>query len=151
MCDTPNNPTDNEYPTVEPERRGVLRSWMAAFVVGMLLPWIANAKKIGLRLSKFKSLEKVGGAARLKVKGYPLVIIRDSETTVRVFNPTCTHKKCKVKYAAEDKQFNCKCHKSAFNFDGVPINGPAPKPLTRYDAKISKGRVIITLPDAVAK
>ena len=132
---------------IEPDRRGLLRIGTLAFLLTMLPPWLTRAgKRVAIKIGKLKGLEQIGGAKRFKLRGHPILLIRDSETTVKAFNPTCTHKKCKVRYDREAKRFNCKCHKSAYDEHGNPVYGPAPRPLSRYKASLSQGRVIITLP-----
>lgn len=115
--------------------------------VAFLRPRTSAAAKLALEIEKYPDLKKVGGAVLLKVKDQPVVFIRDSEDSVRAFDPTCTHKKCTVDYKADEKKFHCKCHQSAYNIDGVPLGGPAPKPLVRFRTKLAGDRILIEIPD----
>ncbi len=138
----------------DPTRRGffgVVATAAAGAAALVLLPSrSAEAKKVGVALADVEALQKVGGSAVLKVKGQKILFIRDSETTVRAIDPTCSHKKCTVKYTASDNQMHCPCHKSAYSLDGKVLGGPAPKPLTTFPAQLSGGQVVINLPDEPA-
>lgn len=41
----------------------------------------------------------------------------------------CTHLGCTVPWNAEEKQFLCPCHSSAYDISGAVIRSPAPRPL----------------------
>jgi Rieske Fe-S protein len=122
---------------------------MLGILTGLLIwpsTWLsAKAKKIAIRLEKVKKLQKVGGWVILKIKKQEIMFIRVSKTSIRAVDPICTHKKCTVEYSAEKSKIICPCHGSAFNLDGKVVNPPAEKPLTVYPAKISEGRIILTL------
>ncbi len=105
----------------------------------------AEAKKLAVGLDKAEALKKVGGSVTLAVKGQEILFIRDSETTIRAVDPTCTHQKCKVAFNPEKKIIECACHKSAFGLDGAVLAGPAPRPLTTFPATLDGERIIITV------
>ena len=152
MCnevpDVPRLDVTQNVPGVAP-RRGFLRTLCAglAFVLTFKARR-AHAKKVGLALGKVAELQQVGGARVLNIKDQKILIVRDSETSVRAINPTCTHKKCEVKYKQNTNTLFCKCHKSAFQLDGTVTAGPAPRPLQTYPAEIQNEQIVITLPDA---
>ena len=130
------------------ERRSFLKWLTAAAAALVAFPArLAQAKKLAIGLDKLPELAKVGGSASKKILGHPVVFVRDTETSVRAFNPTCTHKKCMVDFKSEDMKFHCKCHKSAYDLDGKVLGGPAPAPLTRFRSKLSGDRVLIEVPD----
>ncbi|MGD9307156.1 MAG: Rieske 2Fe-2S domain-containing protein, partial [Desulfobacterales bacterium] len=60
---------------------------------------LARAKTIALPLEKVKQLQSTGGSVTLKIKSKEVLFIRDTDTTVRALDPTCTHKGCKVDQA----------------------------------------------------
>ena len=124
-------------------RRGFLAGALALLAPG----WAWARKKVALPLAKLVPLHEVGGSVMLKLKGKPLLIVRDTKDTVRAFLPVCTHKKCKVRYSRKANRLKCKCHKSEFDLDGVNLSGPAPRPLTRYDATLTSDRVLVVLSD----
>lgn len=58
-----------------------------------------------------------------------------------VFSPLCTHLGCAYRWSAKDRQFNCPCHGSAFNARGAVIEGPAQRPLDRFETKLEGSRL----------
>ncbi len=64
-----------------------------------------------------------------------------------VFDPRCTHLGCPYRWDPERKQFRCPCHSAVFDVDGSVAEGPPPRPLDRYPAKVVGGRLLI-LPEA---
>jgi Rieske Fe-S protein len=109
----------------------------------------AYAKKLGFKLSQAPALETVGGSQVLMLKNTKVLLIRHSEDAIIALSPTCSHKKCDVRYVAKNKNIACKCHKSAFSVEGKVLSGPATKPLTRYPAQLNaqKQTVVVTLPN----
>jgi Rieske Fe-S protein len=152
MCDEPRplyvEVETTPVPPARAERRGFLRLLTGAVVALVTFPasW-ARAKKVGLKLATVDKLNSVGGSATVKVKGLEILLVRDTEDSVKAINTTCTHKKCPVKYKSDSNDLFCKCHKSKFELDGTVVSGPAPKPLTTYPAAISGDQVVLTLPD----
>jgi Rieske Fe-S protein len=71
--------------------------------------------------------------------------VRDSATTVRAFDPICTHRQCVVTYQASEHTIKCPCHGSKFDLDGRVIHGPAPRALGTYAASLEADRVVVTL------
>jgi Rieske Fe-S protein len=103
------------------------------------------AKKLGLSLDKVEALKKVGGSATVKLDGKELLLIRDTETTVRALSSKCTHQNCLVSYNPSAKKVECKCHGSAFDVTGKVLKGPATTALPCYLASLSDGRIILTV------
>lgn len=128
------------------------RSFMTLLVGGcvalMSLParW-AQAKKYGLKRTTIKALDTVGGSAQVKIKDKDVLLIRDTETSIRAINPVCTHKKCMVRYQSATNDIGCKCHKSKFLLDGTVVSGPAPRPLGVYQASLTGEQIVISIPD----
>lgn len=105
----------------------------------------AAAGKVALGLDKVPSLSKVGGSATVKLKGKELLLIRDTETSVRVLSGRCTHQNCMVAYNAGSKKIDCKCHGSSFDLSGKVLKGPASVNLPNFPASLSEGRIILTV------
>lgn len=135
-----------------PSRRHFFHVLGGGMVLALAGPWRAQAraKKVALGLAQAEALKEVGKAASLTIKGLPILLVRDTETTVRAFNSTCTHKKCKVYWKEDTQKVQCKCHKSAFDLEGNVLGGPATKPLQMYPADLQTDRIVITLPDEEA-
>lgn len=129
------------------ERRSFLRLVTGAIIALVTLPAsLARAKKVGLSISKIAELQKVGGSRILTVKETKLLVVRDSDSTVKALNPMCTHKSCEVQYRPSSNDLGCKCHKSAFKLDGSVMGGPAKKPLQTYEASLNGEQIVISLP-----
>ena len=121
---------------------------MISAVAGLIfaLPAATRAaKKLAVPLDKVEKLKVVGGSAYLKIRDMEILFIRDSEDSIKALNPTCTHKKCTVEHDAELKMLVCPCHGSTFDLNGKVFKGPAEKELTKYEAILSEGRIILTV------
>jgi Rieske Fe-S protein len=105
----------------------------------------AAGSKVAIPLAKLETLKSVGGSIAIKVKDKLLLLVRDSATSVRAFNPVCTHRQCVVAFNAGDKKIKCPCHGSQFDLDGRVIHGPASRPLEAYPAELVNEQVIVTL------
>ncbi len=115
---------------------------------GIIFPykWLfAESKKLAFPIAKVKKLTEINGWVILKIKGKKIMFVRDTEDSVKAFNPECTHKKCTVAYNPEDERIECPCHGSKFHLSGKVYSPPAKEPLGRYPAELSDGRVILTL------
>ena len=58
-----------------------------------------------------------------------------------VIDQTCTHLGCPVAWTPASSTFNCPCHGSVFNKQGVRTAGPAPKPLYKHNFRIRDGHL----------
>jgi Rieske Fe-S protein len=105
----------------------------------------AESNKIAIPLAKVQALKAVGGSVVLKVKDKSLLLVRDGATSVRAFNPVCTHRQCVVAYSAGEKKIKCSCHSSLFDLAGHVLSGPAPRPLQVYPAELAGEQIIVTL------
>jgi Rieske Fe-S protein len=106
---------------------------------------LAEGGKVAIPLTKLEMLKQVGGSVVLKVKDKMLLLVRNSPTSVRAFNPICTHRQCVVAFSAGDKKIKCPCHGSQFDLDGHVVHGPASRPLECYPAALADDQVIVTL------
>lgn len=104
-----------------------------------------EAKKLALSLDKVKKLKEVGGWALLKIKKKEFLFIRDTVDTVKVMNPICTHRQCTVEYNPEEGNIECPCHHSRYNLEGEVLNGPAERPLQRFESELKDGRIIFEI------
>jgi Rieske Fe-S protein len=125
-------------------RRNLFKS-LLAFASLLLLPGNALAKKVAVKLEKVKKLKEIGGWTILNLKGRQILFVRDAQDSIRALSPICTHKKCLVEYNPESKKIQCNCHKSIYDLEGKVLEGPAPKPLLTYEAKLNKNRIIVTI------
>jgi Rieske Fe-S protein len=104
----------------------------------------AEPKKVAIKLEKVEKLREVGGSMTVSVKDRQVLLVRDSETSVRAFDPRCTHQQCAVGYDAAAKKLVCPCHSATYDLDGKVLGGPAPKPLQAFPATLSEDRVVLT-------
>lgn len=131
-----------------PGRRGTLLGLLLGAAGALLWPGRAWAKKVAVALAKLPRLAKVGGYMVVKIKGRPILLIRDSKTSVRAIHPICSHQKTQVIYDHGSRKIVCPNHGSRFELSGKVLNGPAKKPLSPvYPARLDKAnkRIIITL------
>ncbi len=106
---------------------------------------LAWAKKMALKLDKVPKLKKVGGAMTIKLAGQEVILIRESDSTVRGLSPICSHQECRVAYNPKKRNIQCSCHGSAFDLKGNVLNGPATKPLKSYKTRLDGERIIISV------
>jgi cytochrome b6-f complex iron-sulfur subunit len=130
------------------DRRGFLKASIGAIVAAILLPARrAFAKKMAVGLDKAEALKTVGGSVTLKIKDRSILFVRDTEATVRAYDPTCPHQNCSVAWNAKAANLQCPCHASSFSPDGKVLSGPSPRPIRTYECSLSGERIIVTLDD----
>ena len=104
-------------------------------------------KKLSIDLDQVPKLKDVGGQITIKLMQEDVLFIRDSETTVRIFNAHCTHKGCLVKYNKNDNRIECPCHGSQYDLNGQVIKGPAPRPLQKHPGELNGSQIVVEFPD----
>ena len=62
---------------------------------------------------------------------------------ILALSATCSHLGCNVNYDEATGGFKCPCHSGAYDAAGKNIEGPPPRPLTRLDAKVEEGKLMI--------
>ena len=62
---------------------------------------------------------------------------------VVAFAPSCTHLGCAFHYDEKQRNYLCPCHTSTFDLEGRPLDGPAPRPLDRYQTRIEGGKLLL--------
>ena len=126
-------------------RRGFFKSLLAVIGLAALHIRPARAKDLAVPLDKAPKLKKTGGWTVLKVKDHSILFVRDAEDSVRALDSACTHKQCQMGYNPGSQHIECPCHGSSFDLTGKVLMGPAKNPLKKYPAKLSGGRVIVTI------
>ena len=129
-------------------RRSLLGTLVGMAIGIVLWPGRALAKKLAVKLEQAPQLKTVGGWVALEVKDKDVLFVRDSTSTVRAFQSSCTHKRTLLRYVPGTKQLECPGHGSRFDLSGKVLKGPADKPIPRYPATLDlpKSRVIVELP-----
>ena len=55
---------------------------------------------------------------------------------IEVYDAHCTHMGCILNFNQDKQQFNCPCHKSRFDIDGIKLKGPAKRNLDKVVFKV---------------
>ena len=81
----------------------------------------------------------------LKLDNKPVMLVKTSGGQLKAFSARCTHLGCIVQYKgdAPAPHFECNCHGSRFDANGVNIAGPAPRPLDRFKVEVDGNDVFV--------
>jgi menaquinol-cytochrome c reductase iron-sulfur subunit len=69
--------------------------------------------------------------------------VKDRYDEVVAISNRCVHVGCPVRYVAAAQSFVCPCHGGVYNFRGIRVGGPPPRPLDRFYTLIRDGRVLL--------
>lgn len=58
---------------------------------------------------------------------------------IKAVSAICTHLGCTVRWVGERNRWECPCHGSIFNYEGIRIAGPARRPLPWYNVSLTPG------------
>ncbi|HYH84982.1 MAG TPA: Rieske (2Fe-2S) protein [Pyrinomonadaceae bacterium] len=83
------------------------------------------------------------------VRGHTVYVLPGEER--RVVSAVCPHEGCEVEWSADQRQFLCPCHDSAFNTDGARQSGPAQSDLERLPTRVNGDTIEMQLVDASEK
>jgi menaquinol-cytochrome c reductase iron-sulfur subunit len=68
---------------------------------------------------------------------------KDRYDNIVALSSRCAHVGCPVRYAAAARAFICPCHGGVYDFRGIRVGGPPPRPLDRFYTLIRNGRVLV--------
>jgi quinol---cytochrome c reductase iron-sulfur subunit, bacillus type len=68
---------------------------------------------------------------------------RDRYDQVVAISSRCVHVGCPVRYVGAARSFVCPCHGGVYDFRGIRVGGPPPRPLDRFYTLIRRGRVLV--------
>jgi len=77
------------------------------------------------------------------VEGRSSVWLTCQGDKVAAFDPHCTHLGCPYRWDDAKQTFVCPCYSGVFSKTGEVLSGPPPRPLDRYQVKLSDGNIQI--------
>jgi menaquinol-cytochrome c reductase iron-sulfur subunit len=87
---------------------------------------------------------------RNRVDGWKLIsekstawVVKLSKDQVVAYAPQCTHLGCAYHWDQEKDQFVCPCHNSLFSLEGKVLDGPAPRPLDRFQTRLQGNELMV--------
>jgi len=91
----------------------------------------------------FPSDYTVGEVSEKFKKDYRVWIVREEAGFYAVF-AKCTHLGCTPRWLAAESKFKCPCHGSGFFKSGLNFEGPAGRPLDRFEIALAEdGQLIV--------
>jgi cytochrome b6-f complex iron-sulfur subunit len=83
------------------------------------------------------------GQAFLQAPGMqrPVYVRRLASGEISAVLASCTHQGCQPEPVAD--RLACPCHGSEFGFDGRVLQGPAERPLTRYEVGVEGSDLVV--------
>jgi menaquinol-cytochrome c reductase iron-sulfur subunit len=70
-------------------------------------------------------------------------LVKLPSNDVVAYAPQCTHLGCAYHWDQRRTEFICPCHNSVFSIDGSVQEGPAPRPLDRFQTKIEGNKLLL--------
>jgi Rieske Fe-S protein len=82
---------------------------------------------------KIEGLDEIknGDAKLVNFENQSVALYKDETGKIHSVNPACTHINCTVAWNTAEKTWECPCHGSRFNEDGVMFTAPARKDLEK--------------------
>lgn len=76
----------------------------------------------------------------------PVIVVHTVGGQFKAFSARCTHLGCVVQFKGDEgpPHFDCNCHGSQFDMNGMNIAGPAPKPLSPLKVTIEESSLLVT-------
>ena len=106
-----------------------------------------SAKEAAVKEVTLKDAQKLapGSAMMFKFGSKPSLLIHHDDGSWTALTAVCTHLGCTVSYQPEQKRIHCACHGGVYDpKTGGNVSGPPPKPLQRYEVKITDVAVIVS-------
>jgi Rieske Fe-S protein len=69
--------------------------------------------------------------------------VKDRYDQIVAISSRCVHVGCPVRFVPTASSFVCPCHGGVYDFRGLRVGGPPPRPLDRFYTLISDGRVLL--------
>ncbi len=85
----------------------------------------------------------IGEVSEKFKKDFRVWIVREEAGIYAVF-AKCPHLGCTPRWLAVENKFKCPCHGSGFFKSGLNFEGPAPRPLDRFEIKLAEdGQLVV--------
>lgn len=91
--------------------------------------------KLEVPKKRIKDLSNDEGAI-ISINGHKKGAYKDKDGNVHIVDTTCTHVGCEVRWNDGERTWDCPCHGSRFSYTGEVVEGPAEKPLQRYNYRM---------------
>ncbi|TMQ16095.1 MAG: Rieske (2Fe-2S) protein [Deltaproteobacteria bacterium] len=91
---------------------------------------------VDLNDPKNAALTMVDGTLIVSAPRDQILIVRSSATAVQAVSDICTHAGCGVRYDRVNKILTCPCHGSRYSLTGAVLQGPATRPLAKYQTQL---------------
>jgi quinol---cytochrome c reductase iron-sulfur subunit, bacillus type len=69
--------------------------------------------------------------------------VKDRYDQIVAISSRCAHVGCPVRFVAAASSFVCPCHGGVYDFKGIRVGGPPPRPLDRFYTLIRDERVLL--------
>ncbi len=157
MSETTNN--NNMPPAGGVTRQTFLRVALggvgAVYAAGMAYPvyrYVASpvekaAKESAVTEVTLKDAQKLapGSALMFKFGSKPSMLIHHDDGSWTALTAVCTHLGCTVHYEEDKKRIHCACHGGVYDpKTGGNVSGPPPKPLKRYEVRVTDTAVVVS-------
>jgi len=76
------------------------------------------------------------GVSEKFVEKYKIWVVRKSDGFYAL-STVCTHLGCTPRWLSSEQKFKCPCHGSGFYDSGINFEGPAPRPLERFQITLA--------------
>jgi len=81
----------------------------------------------------------------MEIKGQQLLLMRDTPTSIKVFEAHCSSCGENLSYKSEKRHLLCKSCKSSFGLDGKSHGDREPTSLKCYQAKLSRDNILVEI------
>ncbi|HTN70908.1 MAG TPA: Rieske 2Fe-2S domain-containing protein [Methylomirabilota bacterium] len=77
------------------------------------------------------------------IQEFRVWIIREEQGIYAIF-AKCTHLGCTPRWLAAEDKFKCPCHGSGYYKSGMNFEGPAPRPMDRFEVEVGEdGQLVV--------
>jgi Rieske Fe-S protein len=139
----------------KPSRRDFLNAFLggsaAAWLASVLYPvfrFVTPAKQTEAEVSsqKVASVTEIppNSGKVVKFGSKPVIVVRKPSGEFSAFYAKCTHLDCIVQYSPDRQRIWCACHNGQYDFNGINVAGPPPRPLTPLDVNVTGEDIYVT-------